>query len=161
MIKWEGTLYAPQSQLVSLGNWSIEVWGFWNYLPFGAVQLLSHVQLFATPWTAAHQGSLTFTNLPRTYSNSCPLSQWCHPTISPSVNTFSSCLLSFPASRSFPISRLFTSGGQSFGASALVLPMNIQDWFQWGWTGFISMQSKGLSRVFSNITVQKHQFFGV
>ena len=62
MIKWEGTLYAPQSQLVSLGNWSIEVWGFWNYLPFGVVQLLSHVQLFATPWTAAHQGSLTFTN---------------------------------------------------------------------------------------------------
>ena len=98
---------------------------------------------------------------PRAYSKSCPLSRWCHPTISSSVIPFSSCLQSFPASRSFKMSQLFTSGGQSIGASAsaLVLPMNIQDWFPLGWTDWISLQSKGLSRVFSNTTVQKHQFF--
>ena len=96
------------------------------------------------------------------YSNSCPLSWWCHPTISSSVIPFSSCPQSFPASGSFPMSKLFASGGQSIGvsASASVLPMNIQDWFTLGWTGWISLQSKGLSRVFSNTTVQKHQFFG-
>ena len=99
---------------------------------------------------------------PRAYSNSCSLSQWCHPTISSSVIPFSSCLQSFPASGSFQISRLFTSGGPSIGvsASASVLPMDIQDWFPSEWTGWISLQSKGLSRVFSNTTVQKHQFFG-
>ena len=96
---------------------------------------------------------------PRACSNSCPLSQWCHPTISSSVVPFS-CLLSFPASGSFPVSQFFTSGGQSIGASASVLPMNIQDWFPLGWTGLFSLQSKGLSRVFSNTTIQKHQFFG-
>ena len=97
---------------------------------------------------------------PRTSSNSCPLSQWCHPTISSSVSPFSSCLQSFPASGSFPMSLLFTSGGQSIGVSASVsvLPMKFQDWFPIGWTGWISLQSKGLSRVFSNTTVQKHQF---
>ena len=93
---------------------------------------------------------------PRDYSNSCPLSWWCHPTISSSVVPFSSRLQSFPASGSFLMSQLFTSGGQSIGASASVLPMNIQDWFPLGWTGWISLQSKGLSRVFSNTTVQKH-----
>ena len=89
------------------------------------------------------------------YSNSCPLSRWCHPTISSSVVPFFSHLQSFPASRSFPVSQFFTSGGQSFGvsASASVLPMNIQDWSPLGWTGWISLQSKGLSRVFSNNTV--------
>jgi len=94
--------------------------------------------------------------------NWCPLSQWCYPTISPSVIPFSSCLQSFPASGSFPMSQLFVSGGQSIGASASasVLSMNIQDWFPLGWTDWISLQSKGLSRVFSNTTVQKHQFFG-
>ena len=99
---------------------------------------------------------------PRAYSNSCPLSRWCHPTISPSVVPFASCLQSFPASGSFQTSQLFTSGGQRTGVSALtsVLPMNIQDWSPLGWTGWISFQSKGLSRVFSNTTVQKHQFFG-
>ena len=98
---------------------------------------------------------------PRVYSNSCPLSQWCHPTISSSVVPFSSCPQSFPASGPFQISQFFTSGGQSIGvlASSSVLPMNIQDWFPLGWTGWISLQSKGLSRVFSNTTVQKHQFF--
>ena len=95
------------------------------------------------------------------YSNSCPLSQWCHPTISSFVVSFSSCLHSFPASGSFQMSQFFTSGSQSTGvsASASVLPVNIQDWFPLGWTGWISLQSKGLSRVFSNTTVQKHHFF--
>ena len=99
---------------------------------------------------------------PGAYSNSCPSSQWCHPTISSSVITFSSCPQSFPASGSFQMSHFFTSGGQSIGvsASASVLPMNNQDWSPLGWTGWISLQSKGLSRVFSNTTVQKHQFFG-
>ena len=93
--------------------------------------------------------------------DSCPLSQWCHPTISSSVVPFSSCLQSFLASGSFPMSQFFASGGQSIGvsASASVLPMNTQDWSPLGWTGWISLQSKGLSRVFSNTTVQKHQFF--
>ena len=100
---------------------------------------------------------------PGVYSNSCPLSWWCHPTISSSVVPFSSCLQSFPASGSFLMSWFFTSGGQSIGvsASASVLPMNIQDWFPLGWTSLISLLSKGLSRVFSNITVQKHQFFRI
>ena len=99
---------------------------------------------------------------PRVYPNSCPLSQWCHPTISSSVIPFSSHLQSFPASGSFQMSQLFTSGGQSIGVSvsASVLPMNTQDWSPLGWTGWISLQSKGPSRVFSNTTVQKHQFFG-
>ena len=94
---------------------------------------------------------------PGVYSNSCPLTQWCHPTISSSVIPFSSCLQSFPASGSFQMSQFFVSGGQSIGVSAStsVFPMNIQDWFPLGWTGWISLLSKGLSRVFSNTTVQK------
>ena len=97
---------------------------------------------------------------PRVYLNSCPLSWWCHPSISSSVVPFSSCLQSFPASGSFLMNQLFVSGGQSIGASASVFPVNIQDWFPLGWTGWISLLSKGLSRVFSNTTVQTHQFFG-
>ena len=98
---------------------------------------------------------------PRACSDSCPLSLWCHPTISSSVVPFFSCLQSFPASGSFPMSQFFTSGGQSTGVSvsASVLPMNIQNWFPLGLTRLIFLQSKGLSRVFSNTTVQKHQFF--
>ena len=126
-----------------------------------SVQSLSCVQLFATPWIAAWQASLSFTNSQSLLklmlidlvipSNNLIL---CHP--------FSSHLQSFPAPGSFPISQFFASGGQSIGvsASASVLPMNIQDWFPLGWTGWISLQFKGLSRVFSNTTVQKHQFFG-
>ena len=100
---------------------------------------------------------------PRVYPNSRPLSWWCHPTISSSVGPFSSCLQSFPASGSFPMSQLFASGGQNIGVSAStsVLPMNTQDGSPLGWTGWISLQSKGLSRVFSNTTVEKHQFFCV
>ena len=99
---------------------------------------------------------------PGVYPNPCPSSQWCHPTISSSVVPFSSRLQSFPVSGSFPMSQFFTSGGQSTGASAStsVLPMNIQDWFHLELTGLISLQSTGLSRVFSNTTVQKHHFFG-
>ena len=97
---------------------------------------------------------------PRVCSNSCPLSRWCHPTISSSIIPFDSCLQSFPASGPFPMSQLFLSGDQSIGpsASASVLPNNIQGWFPLGLTGFISLQSQGLSRVFSSTTVQKHQF---
>ena len=98
---------------------------------------------------------------PGVYPNSCPLSRWCHPIILSSVIPFSSCLQSFPASESFPMSQFFTSGGQSIGVSALtsVLPVNTQDWSPLGWTGWISLHSKELSRVFSNTIVQKHQFF--
>ena len=98
---------------------------------------------------------------PGVYSNSCPLSRWCHPAISSSVVPFSSCLQSLPASGSFQMSQFFTSGGQSTGVSALasVLPKNTQGWSPLEWTGWISLQSKGLSRVFSSTTVQKHQFF--
>ena len=98
---------------------------------------------------------------PGACSNLYPSSWWCHPTISSSVSPFFSCLQSFPASGSFPMSQFFTSGGQSIGASASapVLPMNIEHWFPLALTGLISLQSKGLSRVFSNTTVQKHQVF--
>jgi len=101
------------------------------------------------------------TPTPRVHPNSCPLSRWCHPTISSSVVPFSSLLQSFPASGSFQMSQLFTWGGQSTGVSASTsdLPMNTQDWSPLGWTGWICLLSKGLSRVFSKTTVQKHQFF--
>ena len=110
--------------------------------------------LFKSPWT-----SWSITNSQSTL-NLCPLNHWCHPTISSSVVPFSSCLPSFRASESFPMSQLFTSGGESIGvsASASVLPVNIRDWFPLGLTCLTSLQSKGLSRVFSNTTVQKHQF---
>ena len=97
---------------------------------------------------------------PRAGSNPCPLSQWCHPTIPDSVVSFSSHLQPFLTSRSFPMCHFFASGGHSIGLTASVLPMNIQDWSPPGWTGWISLQSKGLSRVFASTTVQKHQFFG-
>ena len=124
------------------------------------VQSLSHLQLFVTPWLQ-HTRLPCPSPAPGDCSNSCPLSQRCHPNISSSVVPFSSGLQSFPASGSFPMSQLFESGGQSIGvsASASVLPMNIQDSFPLGWTGWISLQSKGLSRVFSSPTIQKHHFF--
>ena len=128
---------------------------------FSSVQSLSCVWLFVTHGLQ-HARLPCPSPTPWVYSNSCPLSQWCHPTISSSVVPFSSCLQSFPASESFQMSRLFASGGQSIGVSAStsVLPMNIQDWSPLEWTGWISLQSKGLSRVFSNTRVQKRQFFG-
>ena len=111
---------------------------------------LQHARLPCPSWAA------------RACSNSCPLSRWCHPTISSSVAPFSSCPQSFPESGSFPLSQFFPSGSQSIGASALasVLPMNNQDWFPLGWTGWISLLSKGFSRVFSSSPVWKHKFFG-
>ena len=122
-----------------------------------SVQFSSVAQSCLTLWPHG----LQHTRLPWAYSNSCPLSRWCHPTISSSVVPFSSCPQSFPALGSFQMSQFFTSHGQIIGvsASASVLPMNIQDWFPLGWTGWISLQSKGLSKVFSSTTVQKHQFF--
>ena len=113
------------------------------------------------PHESQHARSPCPSPTPGVHSNSCPLSGWCHPAISSSVIPFSSCPQSLPASRSFPMSQLFTWGGQSIGVSALasVLPKNTQDWSPLGWTGWMSLQSKGLSRVFSDTTVQKHQFF--
>ena len=126
---------------------------------FSSVQSLSRVQLFVTPWIAARQASLP-SPTPRVHSNSRP--SWCHPAISSSVVPASSCPQSLPASESFPMSQLVTWGSQSTGVSALAsfLPKNTQGWFPSEWTGWITLQSKGLSRVFSNTTVQKHQFFG-
>ena len=123
------------------------------------VQSLSHSRLFATPWTAAHWASLSFT-ISWSLLKSCPLSQWCYPTISSSVVPIS-CLQSFPASGSFSVSQLFVSGGQSIGvsASASALPMNIHSWLLLWLTGLISLQSKGLSRVFSSTMIRKFQFF--
>ena len=141
-------------------------WKQWsNYSLRRVLELLfslSVVSDFLWPHGLQHTRFPGASPSPRACSNSCPLSQWCHPTISSSVVPFSSCLQSFPASGSSLMSWLFASGGQSIGASvsASVLPMNIQDWFPLGLTGLISLQSKKLSRVFSNTTVQKHQFFG-
>ena len=134
-----------------------------NYTGIVVVQLLTHVWLFTTPWTAARQASLSFTISWSLLKLMSTESIWkMRSTISSSVDPFSSCLQSFPASGSFPMSWLLASGGQDIGASASasVLPKNIQSWFPLGWTGLMSLQSKGLSRVFSNTTVQKHQFFG-
>ena len=119
-----------------------------------SVQSLSCVRLFATQRTAACQASLFITNS-QSYPNSCSLSRWCHPTISSLVIPFSSHLQYFPTSGPFQMSQLFTSGSQSIGVSVStsVLPMNTQDWSPLGWTGWISLESKGLSRLFSNTTV--------
>ena len=125
---------------------------------FSSVQSLSHVWL-CDAMNCSMPGFPVHHQLPD-HPNPCPSSQWCHPTISSSVVTFS-CPQSFAVSGSFPMRQLFSSGGQSIGvaASASVLPMNTQDWSPLGWTSWVSLQSKGLSRVFSNTTVQKHQFF--
>ena len=139
--------------LVTVLNWSLSV----HYVVVvQSVQSPSRVLLSVTPWTAALQASLSFSF---SYSLLKLMSRWCHPTISPSVFPFSSCLQSFPASESLPNSQLFSSGGQRIGVSvsASVLPVNIQDWFPLGWTGWSALQSKGLSRVFCNTTVPKHQ----
>ena len=165
----------------SIYRWDADIQKWWRFRPllpfatsppragegslalsrqFSSVQSLSHADSL---WP----GGLQHTRLPcpsptpRAWSDSCPSNRWCHPTISSSVVPFSYCLQSFPASGYFPMSQFFASGGQSIGvsASASVLSMNIQVWFPLGGTGWFSLQSKGLSRVFSNTTVQKHQFF--
>ena len=129
---------------------------------FSSVQF-SHSAMSDSLWPHGlqHARLLCITTVPVAWSNSYPSSQWCYPTISSSFVPFCSWFLSFPASGSFQMSQLFTSGGQSIGVSASTsaLPMNTQDWSPLEWTGWISLQSKGLSRVFSNTTVQKHQFF--
>ena len=124
------------------------------------VQSLSHVRSLRSHGLQ-HARLPCLSLSPRACWNSCPLSWWCHPTISFSVVPFSSCPQSFSASGSFPVNQFFTSGSQSIGASpsASVLLMKFQGWFPLGWTGWICLKSKGLSRVFSNTTVQKHQFF--
>ena len=132
-------------------------------LQFSSVQF-SHsvVYKILRPHESQHASPPCSSPTPGVHSNSCASSRWCHPAISSSIVPFSSCPQSLPASESFPMSQLFAWGGQSIGvsASASVLPMNTQDWSPLGCTGWISLQSKGLSRVFSNTTVQKHQFFG-
>ena len=127
-----------------------------------SVQSLSHVQLFVTPWIAACQASLSITNSRSSLGLTSSESVMCHPAISSSVVPFSSCTQSLPTSESFPMCQLFAWGVQSTGVLALAsfLPKNTQDWSPLEWTGWISLQSKGLSRVFSNTTVQKHQSFG-
>ena len=126
--------------------------------------LFSHQFVSDSLWPHGLQHARLFCLLPSpgVCPDPCPLNWWCHPTVSSSVVPYSSHLQSFPASGSFQMSQFFTSDGQSIGVSALasVLPMNIQHWFPLGWTGWISLQSKGLSRVFSNTTGQKYQFFG-
>ena len=165
---------------LNFGELSSSPGSLWH---ISSVRLLSQVWLFAAPLDYRTSGFFQFSHsvmsdslrphelqptstpcpspTPRVHPNSCPLSWWCHPTISSYVVPFSSCLQSFPASGSFPKSQLFTSGGQRIGVSASTsfLPKNTQDWSPLRWTGWISFQSKGLFRVFSNITVQKHQFF--
>ena len=134
---------------------------YWS--EFSSVQFSCSVVSFSLPPHGPHHTRLPCPSpTPGVYPNSCLLSWWCHPTISSSVVPFSSCLQSFPASGSFQMSQLFASGGQSIGVSAStsILLMNTQDWSPLGWTGWISLQSKGLSRVFSNTAVQKYQFFG-
>ena len=143
----------------------LKIWNFgeiFNITIFSSVQF-SHsvVSDSLQPHESQHARPPCPSPTPRVYSKSCPSSRWCHPAISSSVVPFSSCPQSFPASGSFKMRQFFASGGKSIGvsASASVLPMNIQDWSPSEWTGWISLQSKGLSRVFSNTTVQKHQFF--
>ena len=161
---WCAVIHGVSKIQTQLSDWTELIYSLKHILgsilaQFSSVQSLSCVQLFATSWTASHQASLSITN-----SWSLPkltfIELWCHLTISSSVVPFSSCLQSSPTSGSFQMSQLFASGGQNVvSVSTSVLPMNTQDWFPLGWTGWISLQSKGLWRVFSNITVQKHQFF--
>ena len=142
------------------GIWTTDAQGG-SPLGFSSVQSLSHVRLFE-PHEPQRARSPCPSTTPRVHPNPCPLSWWCHPTVSSSVIPVSSCPQCFPVSGSFQMSQLFASSGQSIGVSAStsVLPMTTQDWSPLVWTGWISLQSKGLSRVFSNTTVQKHQFWG-
>ena len=134
----------------------------WIFYSICSVQLSCSVMCNSPPHELQHARPPCPSPTVRVHPNPCPLSQWCHLTISSSVDPFSSCPQFFPASGSFQMSQSFKWGGQIIGASTWtsVLPMNTQDWSPLGWTGWISLQSKGLSTVFSNTTVQKHQFFG-
>ena len=172
---WSGLPFPPpeglsnpeiKPEISCIDRWILYHWATWEALWF----CISWIQFSRSVVSDSLQPhGLQQTRLPclsptpGAYSNSCPLRWWCHPAISSSVVHFSSHIRSFPASGSFPVSQFLASGDQSIGVSAStpVLPMNIQDWSPLGWTGWISSQSKGLSRVFSNTTVQKHQFFGI
>ena len=149
-------------------SWKYPDDSIWCTFPQLFLQMLSSVQFSRSvmsdslwPHESQHARPPCPSQTPSVYSDSCPWSRWCHPAISSSVVPFSSCPQSLPASGSFQMSQLFAWHGQSIGvsSSASVLPMNTQDLSPWGWTGWSSLQSKGLSRVFSNTTVQKHQFF--
>ena len=153
-------LYAGQEATVRTGHGTTD----WFQIGKGihSVQFSHSVMSDSLrPHESQHTRPLCPSPTPGVYSNSCPSSWWCHPAISSPVFPFSSCPQSLTASESFPMSQLFPWGGRSIGVSAStsVLPMNTQDWPPLGWTGWISLQSKGLARVFSNTTVQKHQFF--
>ena len=147
--------------------YSSKIWYFKNYLASWWISIFSVQFSHSVVSDSLRPHKLQQTRPPCpspttwVYPNSCPLSRWCHPTISFFVIPYSSCPESFPALGSFPMNQLFASGDQSIGVSAStsVLPVNTQDWSPLGWTGWICLQSKGLSRVFSNTTVQKHQFF--
>ena len=149
-----------QPRCHSVGKWTSELW-YIQTMEYSVQFSHSVMSNCLQPHEPQHARPPCLSPTPGVHPNPCPLCQWCHPTISSSVVRFSSCLQSLPASGTFPMSQLSTSGGQSIGVSAStsVPPMNTQDWPHLGWTGWISLQSKGLSRVFSNITVQKHQFF--
>ena len=160
-------LYVPQPLYPLICQWTSRLLPCSSYSNsatmnngISSVHSLSRVWLFVTPWIRAWRPPCP-SPTPGVYPNSCPSSRWCHPNISSSVIPFSSCLQFCPASEYFLMNQFFTSDSQNIGvsASASVLPVNIQDWFPLGWTGWISLQFKGFSRVFSNITVQKHQFF--
>ena len=164
-------LICPSAFLLPFGNpwlafyiWeSASVWHTHSFVSLFLLLLFSHsvVSNSLRPQGLQHARLPFPSPTPGVFWNSCPLTQWCHPAISSSVVPFSSCPQSFPASGSFPMSQFFESGGQIIGASASasVLPVNIEDWSPSEWTGWISLQSKGLPRVSSNITVQKQQFF--
>ena len=156
---WPAAVHGVTKSQTWLRNWTVttHIYILWLICIISCSVQLSDSVMFNSlrPHGLQHTRLPCLSPTPGAYSNSCPLSRWCHPTISSSVIPFSSHFQSFPASGSFPRSQLFESGGQRIGvsASASVLPMNIQDWFPLGWTGWISLQSKGLSRVFSNSTV--------
>jgi len=149
----------PIRTVPSLGSTYFIGWVLNGLVQFSSVHSVVSDSLW--PHGLQHTRPPCSSPTPEVYSNSCPLNQWCHPAISSSVILLSSHPQSFPASRSFPMNQLFSSGGLRTGVSAStsVLPTNTQDWYPLGWTGWISLQSKGLSRVFSITTVQKHQFF--
>ena len=161
-IQFVNVTHAFFSVSLSLQSFWEMMKGKWLCFQFSSVQFSRSVMSDSLrPHEPQHARPPCSSPAPRVYPNSWPLSQWCHPTISSSVVPFSSCPQSFSASGSFQMSQLFALGGQSIGVSAStsVLPMNTQDWSLLEWTGWISLQSKGLSRVFSNTTGQKHQFF--
>ena len=161
--QWADTSWqARESRTDTVRRVSQLKWELTCFLGFSSIQFSRSVMSDSLwPHGLQHARPPCPSPIPGVYPNSCPLSRWCHPTISSSVVPFSSHLQSFPVLGSFQMSQFFASAGQSIGvsASASVLPMNIQDWFPLRWAGWISFQFKGLSRVFSNTTVQKHQLF--